>query len=268
MLTKIHCIFSTHPFRTAGTSSKPVLILGNNRTDLLHHTFDIQKPISGGSSHYFTIDVRGQGLNTYFQFMRLGIRGDDMWVPESVFVFGEQDESESLRFQPLAIQFYDKELLSTDEYEGRISIPLKRASLGSYYTQLSRVMVMIRNNGQRHAGTKSPVLLTIEGKKEELLRLEIPEGKLATDDAVYFTGVWFRNIDSSNEIRSIRLHIGGDDQWTPGSVYVFGIDREPDEYEQVVPLVYIQDWAETGLGSLSEDAKEGKDSVTLYQAFL
>lgn len=268
MLKKIHCVFTTHPFKSAGTGSKPVLILGDSRRDVLYHTFEPIAYIEGGSSHFFTIDVANRGLPNYYQYIRLGIQGDDLWIPESVFIFGELEEPGDYPFQPIAMQYYSKDLLSTDELEGRISVPLNRATIGGVYTELSRLLIIIRNADGQFAGTNSPITLTVQGRDEELLRLEIPAGKLAAAGATYFKALWFRNIESSNVVRDIKVHIGGDDQWTPSAVYIFGVDRQVNEYEQVVPLVYIPDWQAAGLGSMSEDSKEGKESVVLYQAYL
>ncbi len=268
MLKKIHCVFNTHPFKNAGTGSKPVLILGDNNRDRLYHVFQPEGYIEGGSSYFFTIDVSNRGLPTYYQTMRLGILGDDLFVPQSVFVFAELEKPNDWPFQPIAMQFYDKPLLSTDESEGRISIPLSRSTFGGFYTEIGRWVIIIRNAEGQYAGTTSPVLLTVQGKKEELLRLEIPSGKLAKPGATFHTAVSARNFDTSNEVRNISLHIGGDDQWTPAAVYIMAVDRVVNEYEQIVPFVIIPDWQAEGLGSLSEDVKEGSDSIVLYRAFL
>ena len=43
MLTKIYCAFSTRDVRHAGTSSQPVLILGQTDRDIIHETIDLEQ---------------------------------------------------------------------------------------------------------------------------------------------------------------------------------------------------------------------------------
>ena len=132
--------------------------------------------------------------------MRMALRGADAWRPETIFIFGDEPTSRTTSFRPIAIKNYNWEQISTDESEGRISMPLGRANLGGYYTRMNRVLILIQNASKRHAGTKSPVLLTIDGEDGEVLRYEIPEGKLAQDGAAFMTIQGMDRVDTSNDI--------------------------------------------------------------------
>ena len=268
MLKKIYCAFSTLKYRNSGTRNSPVLILTDHERDLIHQTIDVEGPIEEGSANFFSFDVQQRNVNSYFRSRRLGLRGPDAWYPEFVFVYADNEQNGRLTFQPIALQYYTRERISTDADEGPISVPLASASLGGNYTPMNRFLILITNDTKRHAGTKSPVLITVSGEQGELLRYEIPEGKLAGEGTTFFTIDRINEIQHSSDIRNISLHIQGDDQWTPKTVLIAGVDNRPDQYEQVVPFVNIPDWASTGLGALSEDANEGKDSITLYQAYL
>ena len=269
MLKKIYCAFTTREIRHAGTNSKPVLILGSNDRDIIHETFDLDEPIEAGASNLISFDVQQRNVRSYFRYMRMALRGADAWRPETIFIFGEEPGHRTTSFRPIAIKNFNWEQISTDESEGPISIPLGRANLGGYYTRMNRMMIIIKNSTQRNAGTKSPVLLVVEGDEGELLRYEIPEGKLAEAGGAFVTVQRMERVDSSNDIRSIKLYIGGPDQWEPESMWVLGLDDRPDSYEQVVPFVCIPDWSATGIGKLVEaEGKEGQDSATLYQAYL
>jgi hypothetical protein len=62
---------------------------------------------------------------------------------------------------------------------------------------------------------------------------------------------------------SFRLSVGGDDQWTPGSFFLFGIDQlleDGSNVASVIPLVHPPVW---NLGQMSRDPNEGRSSVVL-----
>jgi hypothetical protein len=62
---------------------------------------------------------------------------------------------------------------------------------------------------------------------------------------------------------SFRLSISGDDQWTPSSFFLFGIDQLLEDgvnVTSVIPLVHLPEW---NLGQMSEDPNEGRSIVVL-----
>ncbi len=269
VLKQLYWAFATDTRRSAGTRSQPVLILGNDQQDLLHHTAELPDGIEDGSSHLVHIDLETRPLQPYFQYMRMGLRGSDAWSPNKVFVFGEMEGSEDSSVSPIALLYKGGRFLSTDPSEGYLSVPLNRASLGGQYTRFNRILMLIQNGEANNAGTSSPIFLTIEGKNQEtLLEYRFPDDRLRGPRTVFFEIVHLEQTLQSRFIHAIHLQVGDDDSWTPGAVFIMALDDRPDQYEEVVPLVYIPDWSSTGLGTLSEDANEGPNKVTLYRAFL
>jgi hypothetical protein len=269
MLETIYLAFTTSKLRNAGTNSSPVIILGDFQKDLLHHTFDLgEKGIREGESELLELDVTGRELSTYAQYLRLGIRGNDAWMPEFVFLFARKQMEVGFTFQPIGILYQPGITLSGDEKEGPISIPMKRADLGGYYNTLNRIIILFKNHKAEYAGTKSPIRLEVHGRNELLLDYTFPAERLVSSNDVFFTIATTNRVFYQTEITAVKLFIEGTDQWTPKSAWILAVDDMPDEYEAVVPLVIIPDWETTGLGKLSTDTNKGEPMKLLYQAFV
>ena len=266
MLKKIYFAFKTAKYRHAGTKDQPVLIISDNTRDLLHHNFKTEGPIEEGSAHLLSVDVEKLNLNRYPRYMRVGLRGADMWRPELVFVFAEL-VNENYHYSPLGIKYYSPPI-SADESEGRLSIPLTRANFGGNFTRLRRLLVLIRNETKTGAGTNRPITLSIDSHAKNIASHKIPAGALAKNGGIYLSMVYLSENFIQNDIRDIEIRINGSDKWTPASFWLWGLDERQDNYENMVPLVAIPDWQSSDLGALSEDEKEGTASKLLYKAFL
>ncbi len=137
----------------SGTDSPIVLIINvtGGRFDVLHRTFPdtAQADQEQGQANLYEITeddfepqafvgatVDPQDLNA--SSIRIGIRGEDMWRPKSVFIWGEQKDG---LIVPLALntelqgqlgiagQLIDVRL-STDAGEGKLSIRTNTRSIG------------------------------------------------------------------------------------------------------------------------------------------
>lgn len=267
MLKKIHFAFSTAHVRHAGTHSKPILILGDYNKDRLQHTFDPDQGIEAGSSHIYDLDVTSLQFRNYFPIIRMGLRGADAWLPQVVFVFGENEAGESPRYTPLAFRNWMPEELSTDESEGLFSVPLFRASLGTQHTACRRLVVLIQNEDLQHAGTQSPVHLSIAFKDGSSWEYEFDSGELEGRGAAFLAARYTRQSFHVTDVREVKLSIDGEDQWAPRRIFIYGVDERANEYETMVPLVTVGEWEETGLPLLSSDEKEGAREVLLYRSF-
>jgi hypothetical protein len=269
MLTKIHLVVSTHKIRNAGTKSDPVIILAQNNQDVLHHTFHLDKGVEEGSFLYFTLDVTELQLQPYFDYVRIGLRGADAWYPDFAFVWGEEQEPNwaGHRIMPIGVEHFTAKL-STDESEGRLSIPLRRANLGGIYQQFQRLLVIVKNAEQRFAGSSGDILLRFHSRKGLLAELNLRHESLARPGGAFFCMHYATDLFWVNELTSIELENCSENAWLPQSLRVLAFDNQPDEYETVVPLVDISDWSATGLGWLSANPQEGEPKVLLYRAFL
>jgi|GEM_PF-5273923 hypothetical protein len=269
MIHTIYLALKTANVRNAGTNSDAVLILGREDSDLLQHTFESAEGLQAGRSAYYTLDVSGQNLLPEYNYVRLAIRGADAWLPEYAFVWVEKEpqyEGDPV-VQPLALKTLASEVLSTDEKEGKLSIPLARSYAGNFYNTIQSVFIVIKTGAGKYAGTKSPVQLTIGTKQGTVLQVPISDMEATTYGGIYlgnFAVSPFRFAD----LKNIELSIAGEDAWVPEQVIIFGYQQIYGEQKSMSPLVYIKNWKKEGLPPMSTDPKEGKAVVSLYQAYL
>jgi hypothetical protein len=269
MLKKLYWAFSTHHMIHDGTEDQPVLILGDNEKDVIHHNAIIPGGIQPGSSHMIMVPLPEDQKTVDFDVRRMGLRGSDAWHPQFVFVFGEEEDGQGrLNLVPIALQYYSPQYLSASPGKGVLSIPLCRAVFGSRDESMTRMLILIQNDERVHAGTKSPVTLTVEGANDLSLSFEIKDNKLANPSDVYLEIFRLDHEFIGSDVTSIRMSIGGDDQWRPKGVWIIGLDHTPDGDEHLIPFVHIPSWERTGLPMLSTDPKEGVSTQPLYQAFL
>ena len=270
MITNIHLAFSTNRLRHSGTKNGIVLILGDHERDLLHHTFELEDRIEEGSAHFLTLDVRHLKLPNYFRYARVGIRGADAWWPETIFAFGETDQKvyTQANLIPIGLDLWVGDRLSTDEEEGKLSVPMHRANYSGMHNEMNRVMVLALNGSKGYDGTKSQIRLEITTKDGQLTDFQLRPEQIALPGATCLMVRYVGQEYSPSDIRSIRLYTDGSDAWLPERFLLFGIDRNAGSYRQIYPFVNIQNWESTGLGKLTTNADAGSASVTLYQAFL
>jgi hypothetical protein len=274
----------------SGTDSSIVLIINvrGGRFDVLHRTFPdtAQNDQEQGQANLYEITeddfepqafvgstVDPQDLNA--SSIRIGIRGDDMWRPKSVFIWGEQKDG---LIVPLAL---NTELqgdvgiagqlvsvtLSTDPDEGKLSFAPSRVQLGSATTVIRRLLMLMTTADADNAGTDDDIQLQITTSDGRLVVDHVfPD--TSQDDLeqaqanLYYVPVSIPFTRAELNADSIRLSIKGDDAWLPARLFLFGLDEpeggQPPEF--VVPLVHLPDWS---LGTLSTDSGEGVGSVIL-----
>jgi hypothetical protein len=94
LLTRLWIATKTYKADGAATEDRIVLIVNVDGTDVLHHTlhgFSLDAQRNGTIQE---LDVRNRRIRTEdltSSSFRLGIRGPDVWRPQHVFVWGEED---------------------------------------------------------------------------------------------------------------------------------------------------------------------------------
>ncbi len=199
--------------------------------------------------------------------VRVGITGDDMWVPKDILLIGP--EAANGRYIPLAGEWdINDTRLSTDPSDAspiaRLTIPLRLVSLGSLGTVIRRVSLLVKTSHVDDAGTRDPIRLEITAGGTSVLNQVI--GDTSQDDRFDKSDNWYtldvtpfnkRNVMSNG---GITLSIIGKDAWLPRRLFLFGLDTAEGRPSEIVPLVSVSEW---NLGWLSEDTGEGIPSVPL-----
>lgn len=222
---------------------------------------------------------------------QLHIRGDDAWSPEVVFVWGELLGDEAVI--PLALSLKavldiagpnsTPLVLSTDPADNGDTVRsrsplLHKVVLGSADTRMRSCLMLISTSTEQDAGTDNRLSLETEllpdPHNPDIQTLDFddtPQEDLQTGQANLYQ---FTILDADEEdpieisynmLRpdSFRLRIGGDDQWTTSSFFLFGIDQFLEDgvnVTSVIPLVYLPVW---NLGQMSRDPNEGRERVFL-----
>jgi hypothetical protein len=193
--------------------------------------------------------------------IRLGIRGDDAWAPQHVFLFGHAPRT----LLPLAIETDLDATLSADTDEGHLSMPLRLVTAGNSTTAIRRVLLLVDTSSENDADTDSQIQLQITAAGAIALQQIVPD--TAQSDQERWRANWYF-LDAAvpftrGDVLSnggITLSILGTDAWLPESVLVFGLDTAAGRPTTIVPLVSVLAW---DLGWLSTDDTEGKASIPL-----
>lgn len=260
----------TRDLRHAGTDSRINLIVNQGGRDIVNvafNDFDFDKSNDRGQGNFNgatpTQLVEFDSFNE--SSFRVGVQGGDMWRPEMLFVWGEEEDG---RVIPFALETNIEETLSTDPDEGnkpsRASIPLRRISPGDDATIIRRLVVILLTASGDDDGTNNSLTLsgTIDGREVVNARItDTPQDDLEP----FFHNVYTLSVRvpfTREELRrgTLRLSIGGDDKWDPASFGIFGFDTFEGRPEQVVPVSYHFPWR---LGNMSQDLNEGVPSVDL-----
>jgi hypothetical protein len=273
MIDKLNLAVLTRNKGYAGTSSNFVVTVNIDGNDVVSHhvvflpPFDIERANAGilpvADTTISPISFDSDSLTN--SSVRVGITGDNLWKPEHILLLGRTDpaSNELIQWIPLATEvdiIDNKEgWLSTDESEGRLTMPLRLVGLGSDSTVIRRVLLLIRTDNGDDDGTDDPIELQIRVGGGIVLQQQIndtPQTDLDQkshnwyflDVAVPFT----RSDVSSNG--GIQLRILGNDAWLPREVYVYGFDTAEGRPTEIVHLVSMTNWS---FGPLSTDPSEG-----------
>jgi hypothetical protein len=193
--------------------------------------------------------------------IRLGIRDDDAWSPDSVLVMGRSSDA----LVALGMETEIGRWLSTDSSEGRLTMPVRLVGQGNNEMLIHRVLLLIYIAGGSNVGTDSPIELEIAAKANLVLKQQIVD--TAQTDLEEYVANWYM-LDASipftkGDIAAaghVRLRNLGDDAFFPQQVFVFGLDTPSGRPTQIVNLVSALG---PTTGWLSTDSSEGAAAVDL-----
>ena len=266
-LSELFVGMTTRYTGAAGTKSQVTLIINEKGIDKLEYNFPntVQSDMKKGMANVYKIsspdiyDIDFDKLTD--SSVRIGIRGDDMWRPEHLFLWGKNGKL----IIPIAMETNITKRLSTDVREGKLSIPIRLVKPGADNMKIKRLLVMMTTSFIPSADTKSKIELRITNDKQvKVLSYEFPETLQKSQEKgeanMYLISLnkFFKKEDLISG--SIDLRIKGHDAWLPKSFFLFGLDEETGRSENLVPLVHIEKW---NFGWLSTDVSEGKQTIAL-----
>ncbi len=258
--------------RDSGTDSQIVLIVHeeaprDSASDIVHHTFasTSQDDQEKGQANLYDFEPDPSPLMDAYlsdSSIRVAIRGSDMWRPEVIAVWGVGPvrwlDAREETAVPLGIETDIETVLSTDEGEGNVSIGIRRAYVAYGDMPIQRLLMVMRTEDYKNAGTDSPIQLRIEVPGGSTTVYDIPDTPQKEQERgqanLYFVPVTspftWDDLDSGG---SVTLRIGGSDMWLPDSFFLFGLDEASDRPRNMVPLVSEPEWLH---GKMSQDPAE------------
>jgi hypothetical protein len=260
----LHLAVLTRNIDDAGTSSTLNLTVNVEADDRLD--IDFSTDLDQGEAVLFggPIPVFDSTFMTNSS-ARLGIRGDDAWSPQDVLLFGLAFERNEL--VALAMETDLTDPLSTDDREGKLTMPIRLVGRGGSATLIRRVLLLVDTIWQRFTdtGTDSPIELEIRAGGNLVLLQEVvdtPQPDLESGKSNWYpldAAVPFIRADVLAG-GGITLRIKGEDAWRPMRLFLFGLDTATGRPNEVVSLVSLPVWPH---GWMSTDTGEGKPSVDL-----
>jgi len=278
-LDRVWLAIRTKNIEDAGTDDPLELLITDHGIDRLHATLgpgDFRRPARGGATLY-ELHVDANNIvpeNLTDSSIRVGIRGDDQWQPEDLFVWGRRLTGGEV--VPLAIETDITAKLSTEiggheGVESVSSIPLRRVGLGNRATQIDRLFMLMETSLSDDSGTNDTITLRIF-TPGLVVDFDVPPGGDTSQEdleegAANFYEVPVITSFTKGSISTMRLEINGDDAWQPQSFFLFGLKdtvvhphfptRRP---ALIVPLVHLPRWE---FGIMSADSSEGQPRVQL-----
>jgi hypothetical protein len=258
----------------AGSDSTINLTINTNGDDILDTDFEFnvgdgEADVQPGPQLEAPFDSAGLTNSS----VRVGLRGDDAWAPESVLLFGQsQAEFNSDVAVPLAMATDLTESLSTDPSEGPLTVPLARVEPGTSNTVIRRVLLLVHTQWSGgglipggETGTDSAIQLEVFAGANLVLREEIDD--TSQPDLERGKSNWYM-MDAPvpftrGEVQAggrIVLSILGSDAWKPQWLFIFGLDTASGRPNEIVSLVSRSVW---GPRWMSTDTNEGDPSVDL-----
>jgi len=251
----------------SGTDSQIVLTVNQNGSDRLNHTFPDtpQEDQERGQANLYEVNVAGNNIipeDLNNSSIRIGIRGDDLWRPEHLVVWGERLSGGAII--PLVVETDLTVRLSTDADKGNLSFPLRRVASGAADMPMRRLLMLMTTANRADGGTNSGIELQVFSNGALVVDFDVPDTPQDEQERgqanFYFVPVAVPFAKDSLDNTSIHLRIKGDDAWLPGSFFLFGLDDAAGRPEALVPLVHLRTWPH---GQLSTDSGEGVSSVAL-----
>jgi len=213
--------------------------------------------------------------------IRLGINGDDAWLPQHAFVFAEGVNAAGAgETQAIAIETDITNELSTDAHEGPSDMPLHLVGAGSASQAIRRLFIFIRSIGSDQPAddggatavphrtlTDAPLEIQIVSQGRVVVLFQIsdtPQEDLEFGEANFYTmPVMVPFSRAQLDPESITLRIMGMDDYEPLSLFIFGADQAAGRPTSLVPLVSIPNWKNAGLGVINYDPTNGTGAATL-----
>lgn len=281
VLRRIWLAMKTQDIDDAGTDDTIVLTINDDGVDKLN--YNLPKDPDTGRANVYEINVEGLDIRserlTNSSF-RLGIRGDDLWHPRNVLIWGEIDSGEVVS---LAAEWFIEAGISTDSSEGNLSFPLRRigfptinpvVGIPDTKARINQLLVIMTTADVDDADTDDSVELQIFGPgggAEWIQPFGTPgEGQSAFSflRTIHFPPPFEAR---RNNLESATLRIKGDDMWLPGSFFLFAFTHQVEDDPwpgiepgprptAIMPLIHIPNW---NLGRMSTDSSEGVESVVL-----
>jgi hypothetical protein len=258
---------TTSPGADTGTDSTVRLRAFQNETMLVDAPIPDTAQDDFEISNLYRVDVTDSGLDPDVAGaiirIEVAIDGDDAWVPELVFVWGERPAGDRRgQFVPLAMDWRPG-ALSTDGSEGQRARTISPVQAGTVGTTIRDLLLVTETADAPDAGTDSTVTLEIDlidSQPSEAPLPDSPQADLERATANLYQGTLSRAF-TRDRLQSLRLRNTGDDAWRPERVFVFGTTASVDEPSNVVvALVGLTSWP---FEDLSTDQGEGRPSVIL-----
>jgi hypothetical protein len=292
---------------TEGSDSRVNLVISEGGTDRLNQLFGdtFQQDQEPGRANLYWLDVRSLGIDDTRLVdgsIRVGLLGDDAWQPEVLFLWGTTRAAPPSQFPgvvPLAIETEIGVELSTNDAGAVPSLPLRLVRTGSPTMTINRLLLVLQTEfGPRNdinfpfgsgsvggstrgegpeAGTDDPIVLQIIAAGGGLVVNErfpeTPQDDFSANEANLYSvlGAPFTRAALGSD--SVRLSIGGGDQWRPLRLFLFGLDDRAGRPESIIPLVYLDGRSLIGeaaggppgwpLDYLSTETGEGSPQVVL-----
>jgi len=201
---------------------------------------------------------------------RIGVRGDDAWRPEHIFLWLEEKSFFTFRrtVVPLAMEMDIQSTLSTDANEGAASLPLRLIGSGDRSMVVRRILILPLTHGDADTGpfiignpvfgTKDPLRVQIRSKDGTVRTFRIA-GTSQTDLTTGWANFYTAIVDSpfaraDLDRNAITLTVEGKDSWQPEGLFIFGLNETAGRPSLAIPLVHVPKW---NLGFLKEDATTG-----------
>jgi hypothetical protein len=275
VIDKLFLALLTRNKENAGTDSDLNLTIDIDGLDVVNFDYD-DPSIGQGEAGLYPMGEGPFGFDPFESSpltnssIRLGIRGDDLWLPRDVLLLGrEQTPDGTGEVLALAVELDTTVRLSTDNNLGtgtdapaNLSIPLRLVSSGSSGTIIRRVLLLLKTATGDNDGTDDSIVLKIKSASTEVLTQEIKDTTQSDLEPGYAN--WYGPFDVDapftrsglSDGGEITLSISGQDKWLPSMVFVLGFDTAEGRPTEIVTLVSIPEWT---MGYLSIDDSEDPD---------
>ena len=232
----------------------------SNDTNRTGPGFEDQPYLDRKEANLYHIPVRGTNIVPEDLFsddaeVLLGIKGDNAWAPQHIFLWGETAHTRQVF--PLVIETDIEPWLSTDSSEGPEFLQLRTIQKGDAAMTINRLLLVTLTEGTSrddsiwtdpnpYFGTDDPVHIEISRQGETVVSYEIADSPQTDFDSgfanMYFFPAKAPFSKAELDSESIVLTLGGQDEWVPRKLFLFGLNTAEGRANAIVPLVYLDYW--------------------------